>query len=83
MVIGFCLFAAAILFCLLGNKTPEAGQLYYDLQDLDTADKKPKKTKVSVDTQAGRSVKKKQSSQEIPEDDADTLAQAIYDETDM
>lgn len=81
MIIGFCLFAAAILFCLLGNKTPEAGQLYYDLQDLDAADKKPKKTKVSVDTQAGRSVKKR--SQEIPEDDADTLAQAIYDETDM
>ncbi len=86
MWFGFALVGLAVFFCVFGNKQQEASQLYYD-SDTAPKEQSKKKTTVKVDKQASaKPAKKKAPVEDMPADapvDADTLAQSIYDETDV
>lgn len=91
MVIGALLLVAAIAFCWLGSKEEEASQLYYDLdewQEERGTKKKGAKATVNVEEQASKikrspSKQRQDSSGDAPPDEADTLAQNIYNDTEV
>ena len=76
MFVVLALVLFVFLIILLGQRDPAAGILYYDAQNLDedcAEEKKPIKVKS----------KKKKSSNSAEDAEAASLAQEIYDSSDM